>query len=88
MTIDLDRTLSRLGDVRDHPALDTIDIAVTVRIRADVAARGTGMSMACIAAIGAVMLGMFAADPWAGPAMASPLSGDLALAPSTLLAGR
>lgn len=88
MTIDLDRTLSRLGNVRDHPALDTIEVAVTARVRADVAARGAGMSMVCIAAIGAVMLGVFAADPWVGPAMASPLSDGLALAPSTLLAGR
>ncbi len=88
MTLDLDRSLRRLGDVGDHPALGTLDDAVLARLRADGTARGTGVSMACMAAVGAVLLGLVAADPWAAPAAAHPLSDDLALAPSTLLAGR
>jgi hypothetical protein len=89
MTTDLNLTLSRLRAVDDHPALDGIGAQVLGRIHAEGAARGTGLRLAGIAAIGAAMLGMVAADPWSSPAAAaSPLGSGLALAPSTLLVGQ
>ncbi len=43
--------------------------------------------MVCGAAVGAILLGLGAAGPGGSPA-AAPLGIDMALAPSTLLAGR
>ncbi|KQM98770.1 MULTISPECIES: hypothetical protein [unclassified Sphingomonas] len=88
MPTDLDRSLALLGDTDEPPALARLEGVLLSRVAADRAARGTGLSMACGAAVGAVLLGLGAAGPTGSPAAAAPLGIDMALAPSTLLAGR
>ncbi len=88
MTDDLDQSLRRLSDATDDPRLDALAPAVFARVRADGAARAAGVRLAGIAAIGAVTMGLIAADPLPGPQPAPAFADELALAPSTLLAGR
>lgn len=88
MTDDLDRSLQRLSDVTDDPRLDALAPAVFARVRADGAARVAGVRLAGIAAIGAVTMGLIAADPLPQPQPVPAFADELALAPSTLLAGR
>ncbi|MGN7161380.1 hypothetical protein [Sphingomonas sp. SAFR-052] len=88
MTDDLDRSLRLLSDVTDDPRLDTLAPAVFARVRADGAARAAGVRLASLAAVGAVTMGLIAADPIPRPQPAATFADDMALAPSTLLAGR
>jgi len=88
MTDDLDQSLRRLSDVTDDPRLDALAPAVFARVRADGAARAAGVRLAGIAAIGAVTMGLIAADPLPRPQPVPAFADELALAPSTLLAGR
>ena len=88
MPTDLDRSLALLGETDEPPALAGLEPALLTRVAADRASRGTGMSMACVAAVGAVLLGLSAAGPVAGPVAAAGLEDGMALAPSTLLVGR
>lgn len=88
MTDDLDRSLRLLSDVTDDPRLDTLAPTVFARLRADGAARAAGVRLASLAAVGAVTMGLIAADPIPRPQPASTFADDMALAPSTLLAGR
>lgn len=88
MTDDLDQSLRRLSDVTDDPRLDALAPAVFARMRADGAARAAGVRLAGIAAVGAVTMGLIAADPLPRPQPAPAFADELALAPSTLLAGR
>lgn len=88
MSIDLDRSLHLLGSPEEPAALSALDDAVLARLRRERDGRGPGgAALACAAAVGAVLLGLVAANPTAS-ASASPLGADMALAPSTLLAGR
>lgn len=88
MTDDLDQSLRRLSDATDDPRLDALATAVFARMRADGAARAAGLRLAGIAAVGAVTMGLIAADPLPRPQPAPAFADELALAPSTLLAGR
>ncbi len=88
MTDDLDQSLRRLSDATDDPRLDALAPAVFARVRADDAARTAGVRLAGIAAVGAVTMGLIAADPLPRPQPAPAFADELALAPSTLLAGR
>ncbi len=85
MTDDLDQSLRRLSDATDDPRLDALAPAVFARVGA---ARAAGVRLAGIAAIGAVTMGLIAADPLPRPQPAPAFADELALAPSTLLAGR
>jgi hypothetical protein len=87
MTQPLDRSLQLLSQTPDHPGLHGVESGVFDRLRRDRAARGTGLRLAGIAAIGAVTMGLIAADPLPRPAPPA-FSDDLALAPSTLLGER
>jgi len=88
MTDDLDQSLRRLSDVTDDPRLDALAPAVFARVRADGAARAAGVRLAGIAAVGAVTMGLIAADPLPRPQPVPAFADELAFAPSTLLAGR
>ncbi|KQN78479.1 hypothetical protein ASE90_00070 [Sphingomonas sp. Leaf67] len=88
MIDDLDQSLRRLSHVTDDPRLDALAPTVFARMRADGAARAAGVRLAGVAAIGAVTMGLIAADPIPRPQPAATFADDLALAPSTLLAGR
>jgi len=85
MTTDLDQSLRGLADDADHPGLDDIGDRVLARLRADGVARGSGIRLATMAAIGAVTLGLVAANPVPGEAAPASLAGESALAPSSLL---
>jgi hypothetical protein len=84
---DIDELMKRIGTGPVNPRLDGIEDAVFARIRANRAARSTGLGLAALAAVGAVILGAAGAGP-ASPAAAAPL-GPIGiagpLAPSTLL---
>ena len=88
MTDDLDQSLRLLSDVTDDPRLDELAPAVFARVRADGAARAAGVRLAGLAAVGAVTMGLIAADPIPRPQPAATFTDDLALAPATLLVGR
>ncbi|MDF2381868.1 hypothetical protein JMG10_10355 [Nostoc ellipsosporum NOK] len=84
METEIDAALRRLV-ATDHPALDGMEDAVLAGLRARREAR-TGIRMAAIAGIGAVVLGAVAAGPGTSPASAAaPFGGAASLAPSTLL---
>lgn len=85
---DLDQSLRRLSDIADDPRLDDLAPALFARMRADAAARAAGVRLAGIAAIGAVTMGLIAADPIPRPYPSTTFADDMALAPSTLLASR
>lgn len=87
MTQHLDRSLRRLLQTSDHPGLHGIEGGLFDRLHRDRAARGTGLRLAGIAALGAVTMGLIAADPLPRPAPPA-FAADLALAPSTLLGER
>ncbi|MDJ0277601.1 hypothetical protein QLH51_12425 [Sphingomonas sp. 2R-10] len=87
MTDPLDRSLRLLSRTPDHPGLHGVESGVFDRLHGERAARGAGLRLAGIAAIGAVTLGLIAADPLPRPVPPA-LADDLALAPSTLLGDR
>lgn len=87
METDLDLRLRGLA-VSDHPGLDGLDGAVLARVKSRREMR-VNLRITVVAAIGATLLGTYAAAPGAPPASAAPLAPfDVAapLAPSTLLA--
>ncbi|WP_156359839.1 hypothetical protein [Sphingomonas sp. Leaf10] len=88
MTDELERSLRRLSHVADDPRMDALAPAVFARVRADGAARAAGVRLAALAAVGALTMGWIAADPAPRPQPAATFADELALAPSTLLAGR
>ena len=85
---DLDRALARMADLPAPTALDDMEARVLARISAGPAPRtGLHVGAVVIAALAIGMAGGGVPATATEAASLSPLTGDLPLSPSTLLAG-